>query len=157
MNEIQKFYDKLRERLSMFNEFKTEPRSIIGMIALCLVITTVVTAVLSTFSGAGDEESVEVAEDNEVSDEVPSEVSTGTSNVGDGQTYTYVITDVNGNEIYGEPVPGEASEDNAGIFLYAEEVPFEVRNGDVISVVWGEEEDIFEEVTLVQAKGGSVN
>lgn len=131
----------------MFNEFKTEPRSILGMIALSLVIATAVTAILTAVSSPQNASNEGVNAESQ-------EPTEGTSeNVGDNQTYTYEITDVGqgeaGNEIYGEAISEEASEDNAGIFLYAEEVGFDVQPGDVISVVWGEHEDEFASITKV--------
>lgn len=69
------------------------------------------------------------------------------SNVGDGQEYAYVITEIRngdyGVEIHGTPLNKE-SYTNRGIFLYQSEVSFDVKVGDKIVVVWGEEEDEFE-------------
>lgn len=64
------------------------------------------------------------------------------NNVGNGETYVYEITDINETEIHGIPLT-KASDGNRGIFLYKDEVDFEVELGDVIYVVWGEEEDEF--------------
>lgn len=69
-------------------------------------------------------------------------VDVSASNVGDGQEYAYIITNVTNNEINGIPL-NKASDDNRGIFLYQSEVDFKVRVGDKIVVVWGEEEDEF--------------
>lgn len=84
---------------------------------------------------------------NALQPEQPKESNVGT-NVGDGEAYTYNITAVIDDEIYGIPAEGEASDDNAGIFLYADEVGFVLDEGDTIEVVWGAEEDIFESITL---------
>lgn len=70
------------------------------------------------------------------------------TNVGDGEVYTYTITAVIDGEVHGIPVT-KASEGNRGIFLYADELDFIADEGDVIEVVWGEEEDVFERITLV--------
>lgn len=64
------------------------------------------------------------------------------NNVGNGETYVYEITDINETEIYGIPLT-KASDGNRGIFLYKDEVSFDVKIGDVIYVIWGEEEDEF--------------
>jgi hypothetical protein len=63
------------------------------------------------------------------------------------EVFTYHITDVQGNEIHGIPAPGEASEENGGVFLYADEVDFVLDEGDEIRVVWAEE-DVFESIEL---------
>lgn len=69
------------------------------------------------------------------------------SNVGDGQEYAYVVTEIidgdYGVEIHGLPL-NKKSSTNCGIFLYQSEVSFDVKVGDKIVVVWGEEEDEFE-------------
>lgn len=70
------------------------------------------------------------------------------TNVGDGEVYTYTITAVIDDEVHGIPVT-KASEGNRGIFLYAHELDFIADEGDIIEVVWGEEEDVFERITLV--------
>ena len=68
------------------------------------------------------------------------------SNVGDGQEYAYVVTEIRngdyGVEIHGLPL-NKKSSTNCGIFLYQSEVSFDVKVGDKIVVVWGEEEDEF--------------
>lgn len=64
------------------------------------------------------------------------------SNVGDGQTYSYTVTEVKGEEIHGVPLD-KYSCTNKGIFLLKDEVSFEVNVGDAIEVVWGENEDEF--------------
>lgn len=56
------------------------------------------------------------------------------SNVGDSNEYHYVITEINGNEVYGEAI-NNISNDNKGIFLYESELDFNVTVGDKISVV----------------------
>jgi hypothetical protein len=71
------------------------------------------------------------------------------NNVGNGEAYTYHITAVIDDEIYGIPATGEESEDNGGIFLYADEVDFVLDEGDTIEVVWGAEEDLFESIEKV--------
>lgn len=79
------------------------------------------------------------------------------SNVGDGQTYVYEITDVDWttDEIHGVPMNKE-SYTNKGIFLYGQEVPFDVEVGDRIAVVWGETEDEFASIErALQAEDGS--
>jgi len=67
------------------------------------------------------------------------------NNVGNGEEYSYIITDVIGNEVHGLPLDKE-SDDNKGIFLYEEELTFEVAVGDKIVVVWGEYEDEFKSI-----------
>ena len=74
------------------------------------------------------------------------EVEIGT-NVGNGEPYSYEITNINGDEIYGTAID-KISNDNRGIFLYADEVPFYVKPGDKIAVTWGEEEDQFAKIEL---------
>lgn len=64
------------------------------------------------------------------------------SNVGDGQEYAYYVTEIIGNQIFGTPLNKE-SYTNKGIFLYKEEVSFDVKVGDEIVVMWGNEEDEF--------------
>jgi len=65
------------------------------------------------------------------------------SNVGDGKEYAYQITHIFGNEVHGKPL-NRISKTNGGIFLYKEEIGFDVKVGDKIVVMWGAEEDIFE-------------
>lgn len=64
----------------------------------------------------------------------------------DNQPYTYEITEVTGNEIHGVPIDGEESDDNGGIFLYQSELDFDVQEGDLVTVVWGEYEDEFKSI-----------
>jgi len=64
------------------------------------------------------------------------------NNVGNGEPYSYVITEVDGDEIHGKPL-NKISYDNRGIFLYQSEVSFNVKVGDKITVVWGDYEDEF--------------
>lgn len=64
-------------------------------------------------------------------------------NVGNGVGYAYKVTEVTDSEINGLPL-NYASEGNQGILLYPEEVAFDVKVGDEILVVWGENEDEFE-------------
>lgn len=78
-------------------------------------------------------------------DHTDSSVSPATvvqSNVGDGLKYAYRITEISGNEVHGLPLNRE-SETNRGIFLYNDEIPFNVQVGDEIMVMWGEYEDEF--------------
>lgn len=70
------------------------------------------------------------------------------NNVGNGEAYTYKITEIIGDEIHGEPT-NKISSDNRGILLFQDEVSFSVSEGDVISVIWGNEEDEFESITKV--------
>lgn len=72
-----------------------------------------------------------------------------TSNVGDNQSYQYKITNIEGNEINGKPLDN-ISDDNKGVFLYKNELDFFVNEGDKISIVWGEEEDIFKSIEKVE-------
>lgn len=67
------------------------------------------------------------------------------NNVGDNQEYTYEITSINDNEINGKALD-KMSSDNKGIFLYQNEVSFDVQPGDKIAVVWGEYEDEFKSI-----------
>ena len=57
-----------------------------------------------------------------------------TSNVGDNQSYQYVVTNIQGDEIYGKAI-NKISEDNHGMFLYQEEVSFNVNVGDKLAIV----------------------
>lgn len=63
------------------------------------------------------------------------------------EIYMYEITDAN-YEIYGDAI-NKKSHDNYGIFLYSSELDFEVEKGDVISIVWGDEEDEFKSIIKV--------
>jgi len=72
-----------------------------------------------------------------------------TSNVGDNQSYQYVITSIEGNEIYGKAI-NKISEDNHGIFLYQEEVSFNVNVGNKLAIIWGKEEDIFKSIEKIK-------
>jgi len=72
-----------------------------------------------------------------------------TSNVGDNQSYQYEITSIQGDEIYGKAI-NKISEDNHGIFLYQEEVSFNVNVGDKLGVIWGNEEDIFKSIERIK-------
>ena len=77
------------------------------------------------------------------------------NNVGNGEKYAYEITEINGDEINGIPL-NKASNDNAGILLFEDEVGFDVEVGDKIVVVWGEYEDEFVSIErAVQAEDGS--
>lgn len=85
----------------------------------------------------------------------PTLVEETVSNVGDGKSYTYEITEINGDEINGVPLDRISSE-NGGIFLFQSEVSFDVKVGDTISVVWGKYEDEFASIECaVQAEDGS--
>lgn len=75
------------------------------------------------------------------------------TNVGNGEPYTYEITEVAGDEIHGVALD-KISNDNRGIFLLADEVPFETKSGDKITVVWGEYEDEFVSIERVVTGGG---
>ncbi|WP_144509940.1 hypothetical protein [Bacillus sp. FJAT-22090] len=72
-----------------------------------------------------------------------------TNNVGNGLAYEYEITSIEDNEIHGIAL-NRVSEDNQGIFLYKDELEFNVNVGDKIGVVWGEYEDEFERIELVE-------
>lgn len=67
------------------------------------------------------------------------------NNVGNGEAYEYRITQIGGNEVNGVAI-NKKSSDNVGIFLYADEIPFDVKVGDKISIVWGEYEDEFQSI-----------
>lgn len=71
------------------------------------------------------------------------------SNVGDGQSYPYEITYVDNGEIHGIPLAKESCT-NKGIFLFEDEVDFQLDEGDKIEVIWGENEDEFESITLIE-------
>lgn len=76
------------------------------------------------------------------------------SNVGDGQEYAYEITEINGKEVHGIAL-NKKSSTNAGIFLYKNEIGFDVKVGDKIVVMWGEYEDEFELIDrAVKLKNG---
>jgi hypothetical protein len=78
------------------------------------------------------------------------------SNVGNGERYSYVISAVIDDEVYGIPLD-KISSTNKGIFLYKNEIGFEVGEGDKIVVVWGEEEDIFQSIERgIVAEDGSI-
>ena len=64
------------------------------------------------------------------------------SNVGDGQEYAYEIVEINGEEMYGEPL-NKKSKTNVGLTIFADEVGFDVKLGDKIVVIWTEYEDEF--------------
>lgn len=77
------------------------------------------------------------------------------SNVGDGQEYAYEIVEINGDEVHGVPL-NKASEGNRGLFIYKDEIGFDVEVGDGIVVVWGEYEDEFalvDRAVYVEGKG----
>ena len=71
------------------------------------------------------------------------------SNVRDNQSYQYVVTNIEGNEIYGKAI-NKISEDNHGIFLYKNEVNFNINVGDKLAIVWGKEEDIFKSIEKIK-------
>lgn len=102
---------------------------------------TITTLLAVAFIGMGtittQAGNLEILDDSQVAQHIVVE-----SNVGNGEAYDYVITEVIGNEIHGLPTNKE-SYTNRGIFLFQDEVSFDVEVGDEISVVWGEEEDIF--------------
>ena len=108
-------------------------------------ITTLLTVVLIGVGAMNVEAvNVEMLDDNKVESHVFVE-----SNVGDGLTYKYVITEVFDNEIHGLPLNRE-SYTNRGIFLLQDDVSFDVKVGDEIAVVWGEEEDEFQSITKIK-------
>lgn len=76
-------------------------------------------------------------------------VATYGTNVGDGQTYNYVITSIEGNEIHGLPLNKKGT-GNRGIFLLQEEVSFKVKVGDKIAIVWGDYEDEFKSIKKIK-------
>lgn len=65
-------------------------------------------------------------------------------NVGNGLPYTYEIMEIDyqTKEAWGKPLD-KISEGNQGIYLYLDEVDFDLEPGDRITVVWGEHEDEF--------------
>ncbi|QJI52316.1 hypothetical protein [Psychrobacillus phage Perkons] len=71
------------------------------------------------------------------------------NNVGNGQEYEYQITVIEDNEIHGIPL-NKMSDDNQGIFLYDNELDFNVNIGDKIVVIWGQYEDEFERIELIE-------
>ena len=71
------------------------------------------------------------------------------SNVRDDQSYHYVITSIQGDKIYGKAI-NKISEDNHGIFLYQEEVSFNVNVGNKLAIIWGKEEDIFKSIEKIK-------
>lgn len=71
------------------------------------------------------------------------------NNVGNGKPYDYLITDIDGEEINGIPLD-KASLDNQGILLFKDEVSFDVKVGDKIQVVWGEQEDEFQRISKLK-------
>lgn len=73
------------------------------------------------------------------------------TNVGDGLEYIYEVTEINENEVHGIPL-NRISCGNKGIFLYKDEIGQDVRIGDIVGVVWGEEEDIFENIRVFDAE-----
>lgn len=76
-------------------------------------------------------------------------------NVGNGMMYAYKITQVDDKEVRGYPLNYE-SRGNRGIYLYPEEVGFDVKVGDEIGVVWGEEEDEFKSIEpAIMAEDGT--
>lgn len=78
-----------------------------------------------------------------------------TNNVGNGQEYAYSISHIDGENVYGIAL-NKKSSSNGGIFLYQDEIPFPVDEGDKIIVVWGEEEDEFETIAkAVKAENGA--
>lgn len=71
------------------------------------------------------------------------------NNVNNNQEYTYKVTSITDNgEIHGKAL-NKISSDNAGIFLYQSELDFNVKPGDTIAVVWGENEDEFKSIKKV--------
>lgn len=71
------------------------------------------------------------------------------NNVGNGKPYDYLVTDIDGEEINGIPLD-KASLDNQGILLFKDEVSFDVKVGDKIQVVWGQQEDEFERISKLK-------
>lgn len=70
------------------------------------------------------------------------------NNVGNSQTYKYKVTSINNNEINGISI-NKQTDDNKGITLYKNEVNFDVKVGDKIAVIWGNEEDQFKSITKI--------
>lgn len=71
------------------------------------------------------------------------------SNVSDGLTYEYEITSIEGNEVHGIAL-NYKEYDNVGIFLYDDELTFDVSIGDVIGIQYGEYKDEFISIELIQ-------
>ncbi|MER2008828.1 MAG: hypothetical protein ABS939_15360 [Psychrobacillus sp.] len=71
------------------------------------------------------------------------------TNVGDGKTYIYKVIEVEGEEVHGLPM-NRISQGNRGIFLYKSEIKQDVKVGDTVAVVWGEEEDEFKSIKVYQ-------
>lgn len=63
--------------------------------------------------------------------------------------YVYEVTEVDGNEIHGKNILN-IGKYNGGIFLYKDEVNFDIKPNDKILVQFGEEEDIILNVTKLK-------
>lgn len=115
-----------------------------------LMNTVLVVAMVGSVTGCSSNEvATQPQAPNKIVEVIPND------NVGNGQHYTYEITEINGNEINGLPLD-KASYGNRGILLYTSEVGFDVQIGDAISVVWGEYEDEFKSIEkAVKAEDGS--
>lgn len=61
------------------------------------------------------------------------------------KTYKYKITKIDGNDVYGTAL-NYKSKDNSGIFLYKNDLKFNVAVGDSIEVVYGEYGDEFKSI-----------
>ena len=112
-------------------------KKLLGILGLSLVVVIGMVFALSL-----TEEPVKQAEVPEVAEEAETFVN---DNVGNGEPYEYTITEVNEEGIFGIP-KNKASEGNRGIFLLEDEVDFIADEGDVIEVIWGEEEDVFQSI-----------
>lgn len=64
-------------------------------------------------------------------------------------TYEYVVTDIAGYEIYSRPL-NKISESNQGLLLFDYELDFKVNEGDKIAVIYGEYEDEFYSIELIE-------
>ena len=108
-------------------------KKLIGVLSLSIVVLMGMVFALSL------SEPVKQAEE-------PKEAETFVNdNVGNGEPYEYTITEVNEEGIFGIP-NNKASEGNRGIYLLEDEVDFIADEGDVIEVIWGEEEDEFQSI-----------
>ncbi|MDY7043650.1 hypothetical protein RVS70_05465 [Virgibacillus sp. M23] len=63
--------------------------------------------------------------------------------------FTYEVTDAKENKVYGEPIASQVTDENAGIFLYQDEIKFNVKKGEKIQVTFGQAEDDIKKVERV--------
>lgn len=112
-------------------------KKLLGILGLSLVVIIGMAFALNV-----SEEPKELVTVNEQAEEVETFVN---DNVGNGEPYKYTITEVNEEGIFGIPLNKE-SEGNRGIFLLEDELDFTADEGDIIEVVWGEEEDVFQSI-----------